>query len=43
MENHHLATIIFTDIVGYTRLMGLDNEKAMEEYLFLVTVFVTEI
>ena len=43
MDNHHLATIIFTDIVANTRLKGLDNEKAMEEDLFLATVFVTEI
>ena len=27
---HQLAAIMFTDIVGYTTLMGKDSEKALE-------------
>ena len=30
MEKHRLAAIIFTDIVGYTRLMGVNEDKAMK-------------
>ncbi len=30
MEKHRLAAIMFTDIVGYTRLMGANEEKAMK-------------
>ncbi len=29
-QNRHLAAIMFTDIVGYTALMGHDEEKAFE-------------
>ena len=29
-STHQLAAIMFTDIVGYTTLMGKDQEKAME-------------
>ena len=29
MEKRRLAAIMFTDIVGYTRLMGQDEEKAL--------------
>ncbi len=28
MQQHRLAAIMFTDIVGYTALMGKDEEKA---------------
>ena len=27
---HQLAAIMFTDIVGYTRLMGEDEQRAMQ-------------
>lgn len=30
MEKRSLAAIMFTDIVGYTRLMGVDEEKALK-------------
>ena len=30
MQKHRLAAIMFTDIVGYTRLMGSDEEKAVD-------------
>jgi class 3 adenylate cyclase/dienelactone hydrolase len=30
MENRQLAAIMFTDIVGYTALMGKDEEKTLE-------------
>ena len=29
-QNRQLAAIMFTDIVGYTSLMGRDSEKALE-------------
>ncbi len=29
-STHHLATIMFTDIVGYTTMMGQDENKALE-------------
>ncbi|MDZ7605008.1 MAG: hypothetical protein U5K79_05330 [Cyclobacteriaceae bacterium] len=29
-HSRHLAAIMFTDISGYTALMGRDEEKAME-------------
>ncbi len=30
MSNRQLAAIMFTDIVGYTALLGEDEEKAFE-------------
>ena len=30
MEKRQLAAIMFTDIVGYTRLMGADEDKALK-------------
>jgi len=30
MVSDHLVTIIFTDMVGYTALMGSDEDKAFE-------------
>ena len=30
MSQRQLAAIMFTDIVGYTSLMGQDSEKALE-------------
>ena len=30
LQNRQLAAIMFTDIVGYTALMGHDEEKAFE-------------
>lgn len=29
MDKRRLAAIMFTDIVGYTRLMGADEDKAL--------------
>lgn len=29
-QSYHLAAIMFTDIVGYTALMGDDEQKAFE-------------
>ncbi len=29
-QSRQLAAIMFTDIVGYTSLMGKDSDKAME-------------
>ena len=29
-QTHQLAAIMFTDIVGYTALMGSDEQKAFE-------------
>ena len=28
-ENHKLAAIMFTDLVGFTTMMGSDEQKAM--------------
>ena len=30
MQQHRLAAIMFTDIVGYTTLMGSDEDRAFE-------------
>jgi hypothetical protein len=30
VPKYHLAAIMFTDIVGYSALMGIDENKAME-------------
>ena len=30
MQNRRLAAIMFTDIVGYTALMGSDEDRALE-------------
>jgi len=30
MKEHKLAAIVFTDIVGYTTLMGQDENRALD-------------
>ena len=32
MQDRRLAAIMFTDIVGYTALMGSDEDRAFEAY-----------